>query len=782
MAQSSSVYGIIIDKTVNSPLEFTSVSIYKTSDSSLVDGTLTDLNGRFLIKGLKPGSFYLKVQFLGYDTKTVSDFSLTGKKLNIGIITLNPDSMFLNEVLITGQQTQSFNMLDKQIYKADQFEAAKGGTAIDVLKNLPSVAVSRNGEIFVRGSTGFLVLINGQPVHGDAEAILSQLPANTLENLEFIAAPSAKYDTDGKGGILNITTKKGLYDGISLLANVHGGMPSTTDYGITENQQRYGGDFAFNYRKDMWNATASVNYLRNDHASFRVGDAIINTGIENRSLSQGEHIFYKYNYGGRFNVRFTPNKNNNFSVELFAGTKFQDRLADINYRNTKRNGAGRNDYLNSNLQTNQGDFIIGNFDYAHTFTNKSVLSFSTLYEYDDLYGSMKNTKVEGLDTAQNTVSTHKKTLDGFRARIDYSVNVGAVKLEMGYQYRMDKHNGNFDYMESDFGGPFNPAPLFIGNIIVRNHIQSVYSQFSGRKKRLEYVGGLRYENAKRELYVSNITNHFKMDYNDLFPSANIFYTIGKKYKIKAGMSRRIQRTNSFELNPIPERDQPETLEQGDPNLLPEFIYVAEVGLIKTFKKGSFFTTFYFQSIKNPIQRVNSVFADTILNRIFTNAGKSQKYGMELGRIVQATEAWNVYFSANLYQYDMEGSTLQNAVDVEGDGFAYSLNLNSNFNFSNTWSMQGNINYLSKRPTVQGEDSSFLSPSLSFKKTFLDGRLMALLQWQNIDLGKNLSNTQSIITAGDFYTKTNNTYETDVFILNLGFKLNKLTKKLNLSGS
>ncbi|OAQ39813.1 TonB-dependent receptor [Pedobacter psychrophilus] len=788
LAQTSSIEGIIIDKTSNTPLEFTSVSIYNSVDSTLLNGAVADLNGKFIIKGIKKGSYYLKVQFLGYDSKIISAINLTGKNLDLGKIYLNPDARFLNEVKITGQQTQSFNKIDKQIYKADQFAAAKGGTAIDALKNLPSVAVNGAGEISVRGSTGFLVLINGKPVQGDAQTILSQLPANTLENIEFINAPSAKYDADGKGGILNITTKKGASDGVSMIANIQSGLLSTTDFGNKENQQRYGGDITFNYRKEEWDISASANYLRNDNAGFREGDVFtINNNLKTTFPSNGERSFNKYNYGGRFNIGFNPNKNDAFSLGFFAGYKFQDRLADIYYNNTKTNSSGqvvgRKQYFNSNLQNKQGDFVLGNIDYTHTFNNKSTLTFSTLYEYDKLYGSTKNRNIEGADTAQNTLSTYENPLNGLRVKLDYSVNVGAVKLEFGYQYRMDKQDGDFIYRESYFGGPFTTIPLFTGNVKSRNDIHSLYGQFSGKAKKLEYVGGLRYENAKRDLTVSNINNDFKLNYNNLFPSASILYDLEKGYKLKVGVSRRVQRNNNFELNPIQEREHSETLEQGDPNLLPEFVYLAETGIIKSFNKGSFFTTLYFQDIKNPIQRVNSVFADTVLNRIFTNAGKAQKYGLEFGTNLEPTKSWSLYLGANFYQYNIKGSILTNAVNVNNNGFVYSVNFNTNVNLSTNWSMQGNVNYLSSRPTVQGEDSRFLIPNLSLKKTFLDGRLTALLQWQNIDLGMNESNKQRITTSGaDFFTTTNYIYETDIFMLNFSFNLNKLSRKLKLPGS
>jgi outer membrane receptor for ferrienterochelin and colicin len=271
--------------------------------------------------------------------------------------------------------------------------------------------------------------------------------------------------------------------------------------------------------------------------------------------------------------------------------------------------------------------------------------------------------------------------------------------------------------------------------------------------------------------------------SNLFPSANILYRLGNRWQTKAGFSRRIQRTNNFELNPFPEREHSETLEQGDPNLLPQFIYLAELGLIKTFNSGSLFATLYHQDIKNPIQRVNKVYNDTILNRVFTNAGKASLWGMELGANLKPANWWQFYLGANVYDYRIKGSIFNNTIPINNAGLVFSINTNSNFQLAKTLSFQFNVNYLSNRPTAQGEDSRFLVPNSSIKKTFLNGRLSAVFQWQNMDLGLLKSNQQRITTFGnDFYTTTNYIYEVDVLMLNLSFNLNQLTRKSKLPTS
>lgn len=790
LAQTATVEGTIYDKITSTPISYASVTIHQKKDSALVNGVITNKQGEFSFAKLSPGNYILQIKFMGYETKKIDLKTFTtGQKLNLGRIDMGPSANFLNEVNIVARQNPSYNVIDKQVYKAGQFESAKGGTAVDVLKNMPSVSVDGQGEISVRGSKGFLVLINGKPVQTDAYTILSQLPANTIENIELITAPSAKYDPDGKGGIINITTKKGADNGTSLMVNVQGGFPSFEDYNNKESQKRYGTDLTFNYKNDYWDLTASANYLRNDNAGLREGDVytIINK-IKTTFPSNGERSFDKYNYGGRFNVGFSPDKKNTFSVGFFAGHKFQDRLADIYYNNTKVDLStgrliGKKQYFNSNLQNKQGDFILGNFNYTLSFNKKSNLALSVLYEYANLYGSTINKNIEAENTVQHTVNTYKNPLNGFRANLDYTVEIGKGKLESGYQFRRDSQDGNFIYSVAEQSGDFEIDPEFSGLVKAKNTIHSLYSQYAGKHKKLEYAAGIRYEYAYREVMISSDSDSHTLELNNLFPSANFLYTLNNGWKTKAGLSRRIQRTNNFELNPIPEREHSETLEQGDADLLPEFIYLMELGLIKSFKQGSFFATLYFQDIKNPIQRVNSVYADTILNRIFTNAGKAHRYGIETGTNLQAAKWWQLYLGANLYKYDIKGTLFDNTVNVENSDWVYSINFNTDFQLNSTLNIQGNVNYLSARPTAQGRDSRFLSPNLSLKKTFMNGRLSALLQWQNIDMGLFNANEQRITTAGaNFYTTTNYVYEKDVIMLNLSFNLNNLTRKLKLPES
>ncbi len=795
LAQNSSIKGVLKDQQNNQPLEFASIALLK-NDSTVVTGIVTKSNGSFAFTKLQPGSYILKYVFIGYKNKFSPMINLAASQhADMGNIVLSPGSEMLNSVNVTGERLNATNKIDKQSYRADQFESAKGGSAIDVLKNLPSVSVNGEGQISVRGSSGFLVLVNGKPVLTDAQTVLSQLPANSLENIELITSPSAKYDPDGKAGIINIITKRGASDGLTLSANAQGGLPSTTDYDNLEKPKRFGGDLTLNFRKGKWDVSVGGNYLRNDNSGYREGD-VFTKNFDNNTItrfpSNGERSFDKYNYAGRLSAVYSADKSNSFSLGFFSGKRYQARLANLLYNNTTSDLSTDalikgTTYYNSNLQTKEGNFSLGNFDYTHTFANQSSLTASFLYENADLFGNTKNRNLKypnTADTIQYVYNPYQNPINGYRFKLDYTVNIGNGKLESGYQFRYDTQDGQFDY----FVTPETSQPdaaRFRGTAKARNQINSVYTQYSGKQTKLDYVAGLRYEYASRTVDLSYDPAAHKLNLSNLFPSLNLLYNFSDGLKGKAGYSRRIQRTNNYELNPIPEREHSETLEQGDPDLLPSFIDLIELGIIRTFKKGSFFTTLYYQNIKNPIQRVNSVYADTILNRVFTNAEKAHTFGLEAGTNLQPLKWWSLYLGANVYNYKIDGdlNILGTNSVISNDAWVYSINGNTNFKLSPTWSFQGNLNYLSNRPTAQGEDSRFLIPNASLKKIFMNGRCSATLQWQNIDLGMNQSNRQRITTSGrDFYTTTNYIYETDVFLLNFSFNLNKLTGKSKLPSS
>lgn len=790
-AGNSRVQGKVIDAGTREPMEFASVALFQTVGGEVVSGTITDRSGQFAFEKLNAGSYYLAIQFVGYELTQSEKFTLEpGQHMVLSDIAVGEGNVLVDEVLVTGRREGLANKLEKQVYKAGQFESAKGGSAVDVLKNMPSVSVNGQGDITLRGSSGFLVLINGKPVLGEAQNILGQLPSTAIENIELITSPSAKYDPDGNAGIINITTKAGMNNNMGFEQNLQFGLPPTTTYNNVRNPVRYGADALFNYQKNKWTLSLGANYNRNDLAGYREGDvSIANEGDNtlNHFPSEGERSFYRYDYAGRASVGFQASEANLITFGVYAGKRYQERDANLFYDNSQTNLETGNvnyetHYYNENKQIKQGTFTVANLDFAHQFSTRSSISFSALYEYDDLTG---NTHNRNLDTPNGSLiqyvqNPYKKPIEGYRLQFDYAVKLGAGKLEAGYQFRDDTQDGVFDYLISPEELDQPDLDQFRGTADSRNRISSVYTQYSAKREKFEYSAGLRYEYYDRSVVLSTDPDRHSLSLSNLFPSVNLLYTMNENWKIKSGYNRRIQRSSNNQLNPIPEREHSETLEVGDPDLKPELVDAVELGLINAFENGSMFVTAYYRGSKDPVQRVNSIYADTILYRVYTNVDKSRAYGLELGSNVRPVKWWNLYMGANLFKQKYKGNFM-----LQGESYAantsndwvYSFNVNTNFDLTPTLQLQANVNYLSKRPTAQGEDSRFLSPNLSLKKSFLNNRLSASLLWQNIDLGMNESNRQRITTWGSgFYTTTNYIYETDWLMLNLTFKLNKTQVK------
>lgn len=445
-------------------------------------------------------------------------------------------------------------------------------------------------------------------------------------------------------------------------------------------------------------------------------------------------------------------------------------------------------YFNSNVQTKQGKFTLVNFDYTHTFGNKSTLISSVLYEHANLFGNTINLNMDY--PAKQTIfqevnNPYTNPIAGFRMKLDYAIAIGKGKLENGYQYRHDFQDGTFGYTISPELIPAVDNLIFRGTAKTINWIHALYSQYAIKFEKLQFVGGLRYESAKREVVLYTDVSPHVLNFNTLFPSSNILYVFNDSWNAKIGYSKRVQGNNNSELNPIPEREHSETLEQGDPDLLPQFVDLAELGLNHSFKKGTLFATMYYQNIKNPIQRVNSVYNDTILNRVYTNAQRARLFGFELGTNFKPKKWLSLYVGANVYNYKINGAlnVLGETSNVNNSDWVYSLNGNSTFIFGKNWSFTANVNYIGAKPTAQGEDSRFLTPNISAKKMLFGGNGSIGLQWQYIDFGNMNSNQQSITTFGtDFYTTTNYIYETNVFLMNFSYNFNKLTSKNKLPTS
>lgn len=789
-AQSSKLSGIVKDAISTKAIAYASVALLD-ANNKVVDGMMTDSLGNFNFSNIGMGKYSLIVKFIGYNQKETTVEVRNQQLIDLGNVLISPANNSIDQVSVTASIAGQKHSSDRQTYQANQYKNAVGGTALDIVKNLPSASVDANGTISMRGNTGIIVLINGKPSFLDPATILNQIAANDVAEVEYITSPTAQFDPDGKGGIINLKTKKSVSNGFAWILNLQGGLPSIDDYDNRESQKRFGGDIAFQYKHDKLELNGSANYLRNDNAGFRDGD--VNTVIGDRQTffpSQGERSFDKYNFGIRLNSTYVISDKHSVNIGLLGSKKFQDRVADIHYTNrTIQPSTGqeisRTNYFNPNLQNKQGEFYLLDFSYQYKINAAHSLQLGAIYEYANIHGSTKNGNIEnGTDTAQLTYNTYTNPLRGLRLSLQHNWKLDNADLLTGYQLRNDKQKGDFQYLSSENGtNDLELIPEFTGKLNATNNVHAFFSQYNHQFTYTQLSLGLRYEYYQRDLLLLNTAQEYPYSIHQLYPTFNLMHDLGAGWSWKLTAARRVQRNNNFELNPIPEREHSETLEQGDPELLPEFTTNAETGLVKKLKMGSIFLNAYYQHTKNPIQRVNSVYADTILHRVFTNADQASRYGVEFGGEGKILSWLKVNGGLNLYNYKISGQVLDDQESRTNQDWVYSLNAGIQADFPKNWSTGLQVNYLSERPTVQGMDSRFVTPHFNLSKSFLKGAITAQLQWQFIELGDWGVNEQRISTfSNDFYTTTNYIYEKNVFLVNLKFNLQKLNQIMKLPTS
>ena len=778
------ISGFVLDSQNRAPIEYATIVIKKGTE--VLDGTISKKDGSFEISINPKSNYIIDISFLGYETQSIDSFEIEkGNMIALGEILLQPTQTQLEEVVLNSNISSIQSKIDRQVYAASEFSIAKGGNASDLIRNIPSISINVIGEISVRGSSGFVVLLNDKPIQSDVQSLLNQIPANSIKNVEVITAPSAKYDAEGKAGIINILTLKNTFEGDYFQVNTLLGAPSIQDYENAESAQRFGADITYNTVREKWNLSTGFSFQRNDISGRREGDVYTIIGDKyTRFPSDGERSFDEVNYSGRLTADYQLSENDLISLGLFAGKRTKDRTADILYY---ANYAIISDikyefqYYNENLRIRKSDFVLGSLDYEHNFENKAELTSSILYEYTLLGGPTTNRNLGHPDNSiiyQDEYNTNDNPLYGLRINLDYKFKPLSIgTLEMGYQYRNLDHTGDFVYERKNNATQiFELIPDFSSEVNLKRSIHAGYLQFNGSIEKWVFAMGFRLENMERELNLKDKTGFLDEDYSlgftKLFPSASLNYEVNENTNIKLAYSKRIERTTTFKMNPFPEREHSETLEQGDPNLHPELIDQVEVGFnFKNNNGDRFFSNIYYRNVDNLINRVNTIYNDTILNRIYSNVGNAKAFGGELGTEFTVAKKLKTFASFNLYNYQIDGEFDKSPISSKGTIF--SLNLNSTYSFSGNTFAQFNYNYLSNRITAQGKDSRFYSPNLTLTKRFWNNQLTASLQWKNMDMGLMNTNEQRITTSrpDKFYTTTNYVYEVDMILFSLSYNFN-----------
>lgn len=714
-AQKGTITGEITDSESNEKIPFASIALYQQDYSNTQNGVVSDENGNFKLSKIPYGNYNLIVSFMGYDTDTLGSITVTqhNADVKLGTLPLVQSILSLEGIEVQGLSNTVSTDLDRRKYKADDFETAKGGTAVDLLNKLPSVSVGPDGNVSLRGTTEFMVYLNGKPTQLEPSILLAQLSADAIENIEVITVPTARYDAQGKGGIINIVTKKSLTEGLSLAANaLVGGAPwgnlEDAMSGYEMNDMRYGGGLNYTYVKNNITFYGGYYYNKKNVNGDRVGDARIlqENGSYYHMVASGERPEWYENYAANYGADFRLSDRALLSAAYNYGKRTEGRSAFYVYNNFYGDvdkypidGIPVDDswIYNPNTDIRNGTFHSANIDYKINFDDISTLSASVLYEHSKLSRALDN-KNYAYDKSTETIGelqehfrqVDETPLDGFRLSLDYDRNLSnGHTVAFGLQPHVLSQEGSFSYdtfnVENNEWGTYtdlnNSVDLFRG-------VYAAYADYSGNSEKFEFALGLRLEYTDQTLDMSN-PNYFNIFdrpaesryvFNQLnwFPNIHLNWAISDNDGVLFAASRRINRPPTKNMAPFLYRRHYEVYAVGDPALEPEYISNLEMTYDKSLGNQNFTLTGFYRGTENAVFRVNTVYQEeNVLIRSYTNAGNTQALGAELIANIVAGDKVKVFLGGSLYNYR-----------VEGDIFGYQEK-----NESTNWSLKGNANWL-----------------------------------------------------------------------------------------
>ena len=744
-AQKGIITGVLFEKNNHERIPYGTLVVTNNATQK-TSSNFANSKGEFTIEKLDIGEYDLSISFVGYEKFTQKGIKIENKssKVNLGEIVLINTAVTLKGVEVTANQKTMLSKIDRQIFRASDFETAKGGTAADILSKLPSIAIDPDGTISVRGSSDFMVYLNGKPTQMDASTLLSQVAANQIENVEIISVPTSKFDAQGKGGIVNITTKRTGEQGLSITANgLIGGSPwgNKTDAfsGYKMNDNRINSGINFVYMKDKLSLYGGFNYSDREVNGDRDGDARIlvdgTKGLYRHMVAAGERPeTYQY-MTASVGMDYLLSKSSTLSASYFMGKRkdarsafyvYNNFYADIN-KNAILGINTKNEFLyNPNTDSRDGVFNTASIDFTHKFENKSDLKLSFQYEFSDFSRELSNANY-AFDNSTKTIGAkqlqYKQTddtpLKGGRLSVDYSKTLeNGHKLGFGFQPQYFKISGAFNFDTLSTSASLIPFTALENSVNLERGIYAGYCDYSGVISKVNFVTGIRGEYTDQSIDISSpdyfsiltTSTDKKPNYTyrkfDLFPSFLASYKPMESGKISFAASRRINRPALKSMTPFLYRRHLEVFEVGDPTLKPEYLNNVELTLEKSIGKQNLSLVGFYRGVENAVFRVNTVtneipsvmnlIKEEVLIRSYTNAGNSSSTGLELNANLDLHPKLKMYLGGSVYNYN-----------VKGDIFGYQVN-----NSSVNWSAKSNLNYFISKELKFTADFNFRSATVT----------------------------------------------------------------------
>ncbi|MFT3937080.1 MAG: outer membrane beta-barrel family protein [Chitinophagaceae bacterium] len=724
------ITGKVLDVVSKSSIEYASIAVYAPAEKKPLNGTTTDVRGNFSIAGLDSGGYRLVVDFIGYETDTISIF-ISSKKWTVKLddILLSKKSQTLQSVVVVAKKPLLENKIDKMVYNAEQDVTAQGGVATDLLKKIPQVSVDVDGNVELQGNTNIRFLINGKPssIFGNSLAeALQSIPASQIKSIEVITSPGAKYDAEGTGGIINIILKDSKVRGINGNINLAAG--SRLENGSLNLHARKG-NFGLNGFVNGNGQLTSKTIKSLDRSSY---DTIMQT--HTNLLQDGFSKFHRAGMAAGLGFEWQANKRNNisgnFTYDYFGnqgtGTNYQDLITE----SLQSPGVPVSDVKtvfipNNHFKNKSYDYSL---NYKKTFAKEDqelTAAFNTSYGNSrqnytqDQYNAAGDTMTGGLHSI-NPGRDHETEM-----QIDYTQPLAEkVKLETGVKTALRDINSASDVAAfSPADGSYKYDSTQSNSLHYKRQVYAVYGSVSFPiGKWLEVKAGLRYERTATQADFSKASNTQVPGYNTLAPSILLAHHVDDNQTIKFSYARRVHRPDYFLLNPFINALDPKNISRGNPDLQPEKGDNAEFGYSKNFEKsGSINVNLFYRGSQGDIQPYivyypnfkigDSTYTNVSVNT-FENIGTEHMFGLNLFGSLTLAEKFTLRSNLSLFDKYIINRFVS---DATINSFNYRINMNASYQASKTLVAEFFGSFNSPRNEVQGKYPSFTTYNFAFRK-------------------------------------------------------------------
>ncbi|MEM9884428.1 MAG: TonB-dependent receptor [Bacteroidota bacterium] len=717
------IVGKVLDGDTGEALEYATVSLFSKKDSSIVEGTITDAAGVFEFT-TRPGRFFAKIEFISYEAVILESIPFErGKlKLDLGMISLLPDAQTLAEVEVRAEKSEMQMMLDKRVFNVGKDLANMGGSAIEILDNVPSVTVDVEGNVALRGG-GVRILVDGKPsglVNADNMNGLRSIPANLIERVEVITNPSARYEAEGMTGIINIVLKKERKKGINGSFDVNVGYPDNYGAAINMNFRRNKFNFFTNYGI-RYNQSPGIG--SNDQEFIR-NDTLFFTDIDRDSQRGG------LSNNIRFGADYFFTEKDILTLSFLYSKSHDDNLTELRYDDyvfSRQNRIGITERVDDEDEdeTNLEYSISYKKDFKRKGHKLSVdYRFQSNVEVESsnftetfFDGSFQALNVPNLLQRSNNDEGERRSL----IQIDYVYPFSENgRFELGYLGSLRRIDNDY-IVEELRDGDWVSLEGLTNDFNYDENIHGVYATYGDKIRKFSYQFGVRaeYSDVRTELEQTNEVND--RDYANFFPSVFFTYDLPKNNAIQLSYSRRIRRPRFWDLNPFFTFSDARNFFSGNPNLDPEFTDSYELGHIKYWDKGSLGSAVYYRHTEDVIQRLFTADENGNTVRRPENIATEDSYGLEFTYSYNPAKWWRLNGDFNFFRAITSGAFI-NAEgvrrDLEADTYTWFTRLTSRVTFWKNTDLQVRVNYRAPRIQPQGKTRAILSTDLGLSKDIL----------------------------------------------------------------